>query len=386
MFFRNRLPLDYAIRNLGRSPGRLALTVGGSALVVLLVLTAAGFVSGMRTTLVTSGHASNIILLGSGSEESIERSEVPMRTAGIVAASVPGLLRRAGLDAVSPEAHVAMPLGDGRGMTVIRGIEPEAFLVHDVRVIAGAAPRSGRNELLVGRLAAHGMGFENARDAIGLEVQLDDETYTVTGVLAANGSVVEGELWTALTDLLATSQRTSLSCVVVRLDDALPEDLEVFATTRLDLELVSMAERDYYAALSAFFRPIELMVLVTALLIAIGAVLGGLNTSYAAFASRVREIGTLQTLGYSRGAIVWSLVQESVVAASAGTLIACLLGLWLLDKAVVQFSMGAFGLHIDAQVMAWGLAAGLIMGVVGALLPAWRCLRLPIAESLKAGE
>ena len=386
MFLRNRLPLDYAIRNLGRSPGRLGLTVGGSALVVVLVLTAAGFVSGMRTTLVTSGNASNIILLGSGSEESIERSEVPMRTAGIVAASVPGLLRRAGLDAVSPEAHVAMPLGDGRGMTVIRGVEPEAFLVHDVRVIAGSAPRSGHNELLVGRLAAQGLGFHHAPDAIGLELKLDDEIYTVTGVLAADGSVAEGEFWTSLTDLLATSQRDTLSCVVVRVDDALPEDLEIFATTRLDLELVSLSERDYYAALSAFFRPIELMVLVTALLIAIGAVLGGLNTSYAAFASRVREIGTLQTLGYSRGAIVWSLVQESVVAASAGTLIACLLGLWLLDKAVVRFSMGAFGLHIDAQVMAFGLAAGLLMGVVGALLPAWRCLRLPIAESLKAGE
>ena len=38
------LPLEYAVRNLGRSPGRLVLTVGGSMLVVLLVLTAAGFI------------------------------------------------------------------------------------------------------------------------------------------------------------------------------------------------------------------------------------------------------------------------------------------------------------------------------------------------------
>jgi len=386
MMIGNRLPLDYAIRNLGRSPGRLALTVGGSALVVLLVLTAVGFVSGMRASLVSSGNASNVILLGSGSEESIERSEVPMRTSGIVAASVPGLLRRAGIDAVSPEAHIAMPLGEGRGMTVIRGVEPEAFLVHDVRVLAGSAPRRGRNELLAGRVAALGMGFDPPESAIGTEILLDDETYTITGVLGANGAVAEGELWTALTDLMATSQRDTLSCVVVRVDEALPEDLEAFAVTRLDLELVSMPEPEYYEKLSGFFRPIELMVLVTAMLIAIGAVLGGLNTSYAAFASRVREIGTLQTLGYSRSAIAWSLVQESVVAAAAGTLVACVLGMWLLDKAVVRFSMGAFGLHIDAAVLTWGLGAGLLLGVLGALLPAWRCLRLPIAESLKAGE
>jgi ABC-type antimicrobial peptide transport system permease subunit len=37
-------------------------------------------------------------------------------------------------------------------------------------------------------------------------------------------------------------------------------------------------------------------------------------------------------------------------------------------------------------VLTWGLGAGLLLGVLGALLPAWRCLRLPIAESLKAGE
>ena len=128
------------------------------------------------------------------------------------------------------------------------------------------------------------------------------------------------------------------------------------------------------------------MVLVTAALIAIGAVLGGLNTTYAAFTSRVREIGTLQTLGYSRQAIALSLIQESLLAAAIGTLIACGLGTWLLDEAIVQFSMGTFGLRIDAAVMTWGLGTGLALGVIGAILPVWRCLRIPIAESLKAGE
>jgi len=174
--------------------------------------------------------------------------------------------------------------------------------------------------------------------------------------------------------------------VVVSMDEAVPSDLEAFAATRLDLELITMPEVEYYEKLSAFFRPIGLMVLVTAALIAIGAVLGGLNTTYAAFASRVREIGTLQTLGFSRQAIAISLMQESLLAASIGTLIACGLGAWLLDEVVIQFSMGAFGLQIDATVIAWGLATGLALGLIGATLPAWRCLRLPIAESLKAGE
>ncbi|MBT7352297.1 MAG: ABC transporter permease, partial [Phycisphaerae bacterium] len=40
------LPFEYAVRNLGRSPLRMALSIGGSLLVVLLVITASGFQRG----------------------------------------------------------------------------------------------------------------------------------------------------------------------------------------------------------------------------------------------------------------------------------------------------------------------------------------------------
>ena len=105
---------------------------------------------------------------------------------------------------------------------------------------------------------------------------------------------------------------------------------------------------------------------------------------YAAFASRVRELGTLQSLGYRRGAIVVSLVQESVLATSTGALIACLVGVFVLDGLSVRFSMGAFGLVVDGLALAVGLLAGLVLGLVGALPPAWRCLRLSIPVALKA--
>jgi ABC-type antimicrobial peptide transport system permease subunit len=105
---------------------------------------------------------------------------------------------------------------------------------------------------------------------------------------------------------------------------------------------------------------------------------------YAAFASRVREIGSLQAIGYARGAIVLSLVQESLLATAAGALLASLVGLLVFDGLHVRFSMGVFGLTIDSTVLALGLGAGLALGVAGALPPAWRALRLPIAEALKA--
>ena len=69
------LPFDYAIRNLGRSPKRLALVASGSALVSLLVLGAVAFARGMESAFSASGLETNALVLGSGSEESIERSE-----------------------------------------------------------------------------------------------------------------------------------------------------------------------------------------------------------------------------------------------------------------------------------------------------------------------
>jgi putative ABC transport system permease protein len=162
------------------------------------------------------------------------------------------------------------------------------------------------------------------------------------------------------------------------------EDVDVFAKTRLDLELVALRETSYYSKLRTFFRPIQLMVWITAILIATGGLFGGLNTMYAAFASRIREMGSLQAIGYSRSAIVVSLVQESLLATAAGALLAAALALLFLDGITVRFSMGAFGLLIDSSVLLVGLAAGLVLGVAGALPPAWRCLRLPISQALKA--
>jgi ABC-type antimicrobial peptide transport system permease subunit len=92
----------------------------------------------------------------------------------------------------------------------------------------------------------------------------------------------------------------------------------------------------------------------------------------------------LQAIGYSRYAIVASLVQESVLATAAGALVAAGLAVWLLNGITVRFSMGVFGLVIDSSVLLAGLAAGLLLGVVGALPPAYRCLRLPVSEALKA--
>ncbi len=384
-----RLPVEYAARNLGRSRARLVLSIGGSALVVVLVLAASAFVQGMEASIRATGRAENVMVLGAGSEDSVERSEIAPRTAGILAGSVRGLRARAGELYVSTEVHVQLPLEAASGasaLVLVRGVTPAAMLVHDhVRVTEGRLPQSGRDELMVGAGVATRLGATDADLAIGRVLRLDDRDWAIVGRFTAPGTVTDAEVWTSLNDLKAAMQRETDSCVVVTLEPGVSaDDIEAFAKTRLDLELAAMPEREYYARLAGFFAPVRAMVWATAGLIALGGLMGGLTTMHAAFASRVRELGTLRAIGFRPLAIVASLVQESLIATSAGALAACAAGLALLDGASVRFSMGVFGLRVDEVAIGVALGGGIILGVVGALPPAWRCLRLSIPESLRS--
>lgn len=387
----NRLPFDYAVRNLGRSPTRLAASVLGSAIVVLLVLAAGGLVRGMERSMSFSGNADNVMLLGAGSEESVERSEIGMDVPTLAAASVPGIKSRLDVDYVSPEVHMALVMRTSKDSTrdvqaVVRGVTPAAFLVHDqVRIIEGHAPRPGEYELIVGQLTATRMGVDDSDIAVGKQLWFDNRAWTITGRFAASQTVMDAEIWVPLTDIQIATRRTTLSCVVITLDDAQLEDVAIWCAQRLDLELVAVRESDYYAGLLAFYRPVRAVIWVTAGLVALGGLLGGLNTMYAAFAARVRELGALQTLGYSRRALTLSFLQESVLATSVGAIIATVIAMTSLGGVAVRFSMGAFALTMDAQVILGGLAAALGVAVVGIIPPLWRCLRLPIVEALRAG-
>jgi putative ABC transport system permease protein len=380
------LPFSYAARNLFRSKARLLQTIGGSALVVLLVMTAVAINAGMARVLSASGSKNNVILLGAGSEESVQRSEVPASTAEIASASVPGISESLGMRAVSPEIHYMNHLdltGGHRAQALVRGVSPEALRAHpEVRLIEGGFPKAG--QLMFGRLAWRKLGIGEHDLRVGSTVAMNGQTLEVSGFFAAPGTVMESEVWAVLGDLRVLAQRETISCVVLRFDD--PEDAaeaDLFAKQRLDLELAAIPENAYYGKLRAFFGPLRAMVWITAGLIAAGALFGGVNTLYAAFASRVREIGTLQAIGFGRGTILLSLVQESTLACLAGTLVASMAALLVLDGRIIPFSIGAFVMEVSPLVAITGVTTGLLLGLLGSLPAAWRCLKPSLPTALR---
>lgn len=378
------LPFSYAVRNLFRSKSRLLQTIGGSALVVLLVMSAVAINDGMKRVLSASGSDRNVILIGAGSEESIQRSEVPDRTGEIAGAGISGISESLGVRAVSSEIHFMNYLGfpDGRrSQAMFRGVTPQALHVHpEVRLIEGSFPGAG--QMMAGRLAWRKLGLKEGELKVGAVVLIDSQEMEISGIFAAPGTVLESELWTTLGDLRVLAKRETVSCVVLRLDD--PADFaeaDVFAKQRLDLELSALRESDYYERLSVFFKPLRAMTWITAGLIAAGALFGGVNTLYAAFASRVKEMATLQAIGFSRASLLLSLVQESTLACLSGALLASLAAILLLDGRTLPFSIGAFTLEIGPAAAITGILTGIFLGLLGALPPAIRCLKpaLPVA-------
>lgn len=384
------LPFDYGIRNLWRSPLRLFATISGSMLVVLLVMSASAFVKGMKSSLSLKSQNHNVLLLSAGSEESLERSEISSSSGTFLAASVQGLKQQLGVTFISPEIHMAMIVYPEKEnptelRAICRGITNTAFLVHpSVEIIEGQAPRPGHHEIIVGALVSDKLNIQSQQLKLGNTLWFARRSWTIVGRFQAPSTVMNAEIWVPLTDLQIATKRDGISCVVATLDSAEFEDIDVFTKQRVDLELSVIREADYYAALVRFYRPVQMMIWSTAFLISLAGLLGGLNVMYAAFAIRVRELGMLQSLGFSRVAIVISLVQESLLATCTGALLGASIGLFFLHGQSVRFSMGVFQLIVDPEVIFYGLGSGGIIGILGAIPPAWNALRIPVPEALKS--
>ncbi|MDA7868821.1 ABC transporter permease [Akkermansiaceae bacterium] len=380
------LPFTYALRNLFRDPSRLAQTVGGSALVVLLLIAAVALNQGMDSVLATSGSPRNVILVGKGSEESIERSEVEIGAESAAATSIASIESRLGVSAISGEIVYQAPIRTESGReepSLLRGVLEKALLVHtSVRLLEGNFP--GPGEVMVGHLAHRKLGVDEEELKIGKKLYFGETAVTISGRFEAPGSVQESEIWFDRNDLASLTQRDSLSAVIIRLKEPDIEEAELFTFQRNDLELSAIREDQYYEKLSIFYKPIKMMTWVTAALVGAGAIFGGLNTLYAAFAARIKEMGTLQSIGYTRTALFISLIQESLLATLTGTLVAFVLAYFLLDGRTVPFSIGTFTLALTPTVIMSGLATGILLGSIGTLPPALRCLLPSLPKALRS--
>ena len=387
MFRIKLLPWEYGIRNLFRRPLRSGLTLAGLTIVIVLVFVVVGFIRGLENSLRVSGDPHVALVFAMGMGENLEYSAIPIAAADEVAA-LDIVQQRYREKYASQELYLGTQVKLENDQTarlgLVRGVTRAARLVRQqVELTDGKWP--GTDEILVGRLAATKLGAEDSQLTIGQFVWLEGHQWRVSGHFSAAGSVFESELWCPLLDLQTAMQRHDLSLVALRLNS--PSDfkfLDLFCQERNTLEIRAIQEPQYYQSLNRDYRPVRILAWVVVLLVSGAGVFAGLNTMYAAVLGRVRELATLQTLGFMRTAIAISLVQEGLLIAMTSSLFASLIALFAIRGWAIKFTMGAFQLGIDPTCILIGCATGCLLGLIGSLPPAIRVMRSPIATSLKA--
>lgn len=386
MLFRP-LPWEYGVRNLFRRPLRSGLTFLALSTVTLLVLIVVGFVRGLERSLAVSGDPQTAIVFSLGMGENLEYSSIPLRTADLLGASLQGIAERYGRKAASPELYlgtkIRLQAEAPEAMGLVRGVTPAALLVHgQTEIVEGDWPKSG--EVLVGRLAATKLGVRAEELAIGSPLWFEGKSWKVSGRMASGGGAFESEVWCRLDDLQQVLKRQDLSLVALRLTPQGEfQDVNLFCKERLDLELQAMRQTEYFATLRKDYAPVRWLSWLVVGLIAGAGIFVGLNTMYGAVVGRIRELATLQTIGFSRRAAILSVIQEGTLLAMAGALAASIVAVVIANGVAVRFTMGAFELLIDSVTLLIGNSIALLLGAGGAFPPAMKIFRLSVVDGLK---
>ncbi|MBF0196208.1 MAG: FtsX-like permease family protein [Planctomycetes bacterium] len=374
----------YTLLNLIKSPLRLLQLILSTFIVFSLILGAMAFEGSLSQSLSISGDDKNVILIGAGSEESLERSEIPL-AAFAAAKTIPGLKRVFAQSAASPEVHFnsVIHIEDRDVEMLLRGVQAESLHVYPkLRITVGHFPHSG--QIMLGKSSLNRLGLEDNSLQVGDKLIIEKQTFTISAFFEQAGSVMNSEIWMNLGDLNAITRRDTLSAIVLRLDQAEYDDIDLFTKQRLDLQLSALRESTYYNKLETFYQPILWMVWVSALLIAAGALFGGMNTFYAYGESRMKELATLQAIGFSRQALFASMWGESIIIHLFAFQLAAGLSLYFLPAISLSFGSTYFALQLSQEQLWIGL--GLAIGLASCVIipPAWHCLSPPLNSTLRS--
>jgi putative ABC transport system permease protein len=384
------LPLTYNFRNIVTRWQVSLYAVVGIALVVASFVVLMAMRTGFQHALRDTGLAENAIVVQRGSASEMT-SWVPLAHRNKIVVDPRVATGTDGTPLASPEIVVvgSMQRGDGSPTNVtIRGVTPKAHKVRGgIEIVKGRMFQPGLYEVIVGERIAEriaGLGL----DAM---VPIQRHGWKVVGIFKSRGGAFESEIWGDLDTMAEPLRRTGGSnSLIVRMKD--PASLDAFDGWIRDdpeMQLQAVEERQYYADQSGGLgTSLLILVGVVSLVMGVGAVFGAMNTMYAIVAARTREIGTLRALGFSRRAILFSFVMESVLLALVGGAIGCLMalgfnGVTTGSGQTASFSEVAFAFRVSPNIVVAGLVFAGVMGIIGGLLPALRAARLPITAALR---
>ncbi len=379
--------LEITWQNLKSVPARLGtsmVAVVGVAGVVAVLVAVLSMARGFEATLEAGTAPDNVVVLRSGSSSELDSGFTGEQSR---------LIAQAGqLAMVSPEIYVIVDIqkkSTGTDANVpMRGVGPEGPAIRErFEIVEGRMFEPGRKELIAG------VGAEDQFRGltVGNSLELGNERWDVVGLFETGGAA-DSELWTAAPVLQGAYRRgNSYSVVYGKLTSI--DDFQAFKdelTTNPQLSVRVEREADYFSeqseALSTF---IEVIGYGIAVLMALGALFGALNTMYTAVSDRAREIATLRAIGFQPMSVVASVMAEAMLLALIGGILGAGAA-WLLFNGFTvstlsfsSFTQVVFAFAVTPDLLLQGLLIALVIGLVGGLAPAIRAARTPIVSGLR---
>jgi putative ABC transport system permease protein len=385
------IPLVYNVRSVKARWTSTIVALVGIAGTVGVFIAMLSLARGFKATLVSSGSADNALITRAGATSEMT-SGVSLDSLKIIQ-DAPGIARGADGPLLTPESVLMAPIplrSTGTDANVVfRGVAPNVLVIRsNVKMIAGRMFRHGLSEIVVGKNAtATYSGL-----TLGTTIDLGSGHWQVVGIFDAGGSAFDSEVWGDAhlingaynrpdTFSQSVTARLTSPAALQQLRDALTAD------PRLNVDVTR--EIDYYAKQST--RITQLITTLggfVALIMAIGAVFGALNTMYSAVAERGREIATMRALGFNSWNVILSFLFEALLISFVGGLLGCLAvlplnGLTTSTMNFQTFSNLAFAFKITFDLLWMGVLFALVMGVLGGMPPAIRAASRPVATALR---
>ncbi len=263
------------------------------------------------------------------------------------------------------------------------GVDQQFFKVFpEWHLTAGRMFTPGLFEVVVGKSRHEQFkGLE-----VGDVIHLRGTDWKVVGHYDSRGGIYEGGLMGDVETVISIYRRNSTQAITVLLDSpsafgTYSQALQSNSTLEAELKSEKQVVDSMTKGLTGIMDFISYFV---GSVMALGGTLGAVNALYAMVDSRKREIATLRALGFGNGAIVLSVLVESLLIAIPGAILGVVLA-WLFfnGNAVSPFGV-AFKLVITPALAALGIIWALLMGLLGGLFPAIRAARVPVATALRA--
>jgi putative ABC transport system permease protein len=346
-------------RNLLRRPARTIFTAVGVGLGVGLIVALLAISNGVQQTANDLTHVGRADFgLYQADVSDFTRSLLPESLGAQVAADQ-------GVAAVSKIKLLIL------GGTLVFGLDPSEFAYRRLVVLAGA-----RGQLMVG---------DHSGKRIGELVRLEGRSFTVSGIYHSGDRFEDLGIVLPLRTVESLARRPG-------------EITSIGVNVRAGASVKAVAHRleTRYPGIAAITEPGQAIKVDTSsrLIVSTGwivsllaLIVGGIgvtNTMAMSVFERTREIGILRAVGWSALRVGVMIVSEAIGICLIAVGVGCGVGVLAAQVFVGRSELSGLITPIyTPATFAWGLAFAFGVGVVGALYPTWRAVRLAPIEALR---